>query len=108
MSLDFEAVKAYGEELQAEKDMMSGVGATPAPEASSAPSIDFSFLAAKTGSGSIDDYVKHPLNFSESRGMAQILRGCTGIAGDLDLAIVDIAIGGFNLLLEGKKKHAVE
>lgn len=108
MSLDFEAVKNYGEEMAQEKEMLSGVTTAPPPEASTAPSIDLSFLTAKTGSGSIEDYILHPLNFGGSRGMAQILRGCTGIAGDLDLALIDIVIGGFNLFAEGRKKHAVD
>lgn len=62
--------------------------------------IDLSFLRARTGEGRIDDYVNHPLNFSGSRGVAQILRGCTGMLGELDLAIVDIVVGGFNVIRE--------
>lgn len=63
---------------------------------------DLSILTAKTGDGSIEDYVNHPLNFKGSRGMAQMIRGFTGIAGELDYAIIDIALGAFQYAKEGK------
>lgn len=61
---------------------------------------DLSFLKAKTGSGSVDEYLNHPLNFKKSAGTAQMIRGFTGLFGDLDLAVVDITLGAFELAKE--------
>lgn len=66
---------------------------------------DLSFLKAKTGPGSIDDYLDHALNFHKSRGVAQILRGFTGILGELNLAIVDIVIGTLNTFKEKQTEN---
>ena len=66
--------------------------------------IDISFLKAKTGTGSIGDYVDHPLNFNKSNGMAQMIRGATGLLGALDLAVIDIFVG---LLQFSKERKAV-
>lgn len=63
---------------------------------------DLSFLLAETGPGAIEDYVEHPLNFRGSKGVAQILRGATGIAGNLNYAIIDIGLGLVQLTKEGK------
>lgn len=54
---------------------------------------DLSFLAARTGEGSVDEYINHPLNFDGRQSTARILRGCTGLCGQLDYALVDIALG---------------
>lgn len=67
---------------------------------------DLSFLKAKTGSGSIEDYMQHPLNFKKSPGAAQMIRGFTGMLGDLDLAVVDITLGAFELAKE-KRANAI-
>lgn len=64
--------------------------------------IDFGWLRAETGEGSIDDYIEHPMNFNSSRSVARILRGATGLFGSLKLAIIDIALGVFELAKEGK------
>lgn len=101
MSLDFEAVNAVNEEKQAE-NMISEL---PVEEESKLQ-FDFSFLLAKTGEGSVDSYIDHPLNFSRSKGIAQILRGATGLVGELDLAVVDIGVGAFNVFREGRKNVA--
>lgn len=61
-------------------------------------------LTAETGSGSIDDYLQHPMNFNQSKGLARILRGLTGIIGNLSLAIIDIGLG---ILEFSKEKKAV-
>jgi hypothetical protein len=50
-------------------------------------------LTAETGEGSIEDYIQHPMNFKNSKGLAQMLRGFTGIIGNLKLAIVDVVFG---------------
>ncbi len=54
---------------------------------------NLSFLAAPTGEGPIEEYMEHPLNFDHKASTARILRGCTGICGNLDYAIIDIALG---------------
>jgi len=56
-------------------------------------------LLKETGPGEISEYIEHPLNFNQSEGLAQIIRGCTGFAGqDLKLAILDIGIGAYRLM----------
>jgi hypothetical protein len=51
------------------------------------------FLKSKTGSGSIESYNDHPLNFKNNHFLSQVIRGLTGLIGSLDLALVDIIIG---------------
>ncbi|MBK5251097.1 MAG: hypothetical protein JJE29_00405 [Peptostreptococcaceae bacterium] len=62
--------------------------------------FNLNFLNTPTGPGSIDEYMDHPLNFNESKGMAQIIRGLTGFVDDMALAIIDILVGGFRLFKE--------
>jgi uncharacterized Fe-S center protein len=52
------------------------------------------FFKSKTGTGSIESYNEHPLNFKNNHFLSQVIRGLTGLLGSLDLAIVDIIIGG--------------
>lgn len=85
----------------------------PIPESAAEPAgnvglqlPDFSWLRAKTGPGPIEDYVDHPMNPRGSKGIAQILRGVTGIAGDLDLAVLDIALGTIEVMKERKNAAA--
>lgn len=53
-------------------------------------------LSTETGEGDIKDYVAHPLNIWQSEGVAQIIRGITGLTGNsLRLAVVDVAFGYF-------------
>lgn len=59
-------------------------------------------LTSDTGEGNISDYIDHPMNFNKSMGLAQILRGITGIVGNLKLAIIDI---GFGVLRFSKEKR---
>jgi hypothetical protein len=66
------------------------------------PRFDFSKLTAETGEGSIEEYMTHPMNWDNSKETARIIRGVTGIAGKLNLAIVDILIGLFGI----QKKRA--
>lgn len=61
-------------------------------------------ITAETGEGSIGDYLEHPMNFNNSYGLAQMLRGVTGIAGNLKLAIIDI---GFGFLRFSKERKGV-
>ena len=53
----------------------------------------FSFLFAATGPGAVDSYINHPLNFSQSVGLGQVIRGLTGFLGSLEYAVVDLVIG---------------
>jgi hypothetical protein len=48
------------------------------------------FLKTPTGAGEISAYVDHPMNPGRSEGLAQILRGLTGFAGNLRLAVIDL------------------
>lgn len=63
-------------------------------------SLDFSWLRAETGEGTIEDYLEHPLNFFKSKGFAQILRGLTGFFGNLKLAIIDVILGTLQFVKE--------
>lgn len=67
---------------------------------------DFSFLLKKTGPGAIDEYLVHPLNYDNAISTARILRGFTGMVGDLDYALVDIALGVFEKI-QGKRNEEV-
>jgi len=98
MSIDREAVAAMAAEKMADKAVFDEIGEDVE---SQGLSVDFSFLLAKTGEGSIDEYIDHPLNFKNTRGVAQIIRGATGFAGDLDLALIDIGLGIINCIREG-------
>jgi len=51
------------------------------------------WLKTPTGPGGLEEYVDHPLNPGQSRGLAQVLRGVTGFTEDLGLAVLDIVIG---------------
>lgn len=53
------------------------------------------FLLAKTGPGNIESYINHPLNVKDNAGLAQIIRGLTGMFNSLDYAVVDIIVGAF-------------
>lgn len=66
----------------------------------------FDILKTPTGEGSIDDYIDKPLNFDNSKGLAQVLRGLTGLLGALDFALVDIVVGAFRWSEERKEKEA--
>lgn len=69
--------------------------------------IDMGFLMKPTGAGSIESYLDHPLNFKHSRGLAQMIRGATGMFGEgLNSAIVDIGFGGMAFMQERKAANA--
>jgi hypothetical protein len=69
--------------------------------------IDLGFLKAPTGEGSIESYMDHPMNFNRSKSLAQIIRGMTGMLGELNLAIFDVVIGAFNYVKERKPNGPV-
>lgn len=62
-------------------------------------------LTAETGEGAIEDYLEHPMNFLNSKGLAQMLRGAHGILGNLKLAIIDI---GFGFLRFSNERKAIK
>lgn len=61
-------------------------------------------LTARTGPGAVTDYKEHPLNFRHSEGLSQVIRGVTGLAGDLDRAFLDIIFGLLRELWDIKNK----
>lgn len=65
--------------------------------------FDFSFLKAETGEGAIEEYIDHPMNFNKSNSVARILRGMTGMIGNLRLAILDIGLGILEFTKERKE-----
>ena len=108
MSLESEALRNYAGEKAAEDQIMDGIAeeagqAAPEPESPGLFQLDFSFLLKKTGPGPVESYLDHPMNPKRSKGRARFLRGCTGIAGDLDLAVIDIVIGGAEMIMEGRQ-----
>lgn len=100
-----EAIKDEAMETAAAETIMSP------EEFEDAPGVrftmpDFSFLLAKTGAGAIEEYIDHPLNFDGEKSTARILRGLTGIAGELDYAIIDIGLGVIEKIKEkGTQKN---
>lgn len=114
-NLEQEAMKNFAQEKTFEKNMVNEFA--EAAEAAADPvetaadnliRIDFSFLMKKTGPGTVESYLDHPMNPKRSKGRARFLRGCTGIAGDLDLAIIDILIGSFEMVMERKSENATD
>jgi len=74
---------------------------TPQPVSNGGSGFDISFLFKETGPGAIEDYIEHPLNAKRSRGLAQALRGATGLFGDgLKAALADILFGGMEYMRE--------
>lgn len=63
------------------------------------------WLKAQTGAGSVDDYLEHTLNFNNSRSLARIIRGLSGIfENGLNYAVVDIVMGVFEFSKERSGK----
>lgn len=56
------------------------------------------WLKSEPGPGDVDSYRQHPLNWDGSYEVAQVLRGLTGLLGNLRLAVVDLLMGGFRIL----------
>jgi hypothetical protein len=71
------------------------------------PKMDLSFLKAETGEGDLAEYVYHTLNYNQSKGMARVIRGFTGMFGSLNFAVVDIVIGIFDLTSKKKTQWVV-
>jgi hypothetical protein len=91
---------SMGEGVFVEKeDMQESQAAAPA-----APGFLEKLLNAKPGPGSISDYKEHPLNFRKTDGLAQVVRGVTGLAGDLERAFIDVVFGLLREIWEVKKE----
>ena len=73
-----------------------------APREDRQPDV-WDLLKKPTGKGQIEDYLDHPLNVSRSAGLGQAIRGLSGLLGSLDYAVVDIVLGVFRALMEGRK-----
>ena len=71
-------------------------------QAQEGPKLNFGFLTVKTGPGSLESRINHPLNYNGSLAMARIIRGLEGFFNDLGLAIIDVIVG--LLELRGIKK----
>ena len=69
---------------------------------------DLSFLLSPTGPGSVESYIDHPFNANSSKGTARIIRGLTGLMGNLDYALVDVLMGSVEVYQEGHKKAEVK
>jgi hypothetical protein len=94
--------RTIGQEIGGFEDVASQ-GYYDIPEVQEKKGIDVSILKAKTGEGSVYEYINHPLNFNESLGLARVLRGLTGMLGTVDFAIADIVIGALDFLKSSKK-----
>lgn len=70
--------------------------------------LDFSFLTKPTGEGDVEDYLQHPMNWEKSMEVAQILRGFTGMFGDMALAVIDIIFGFFKFSTKKKRNESNE
>lgn len=69
-------------------------------------SFDFlEFLKTPTGSGSVESYIDHSVNFNNSRGVARVLRGLSGfLKSDLNFAVVDVVVGLVEVFTSKKVK----
>lgn len=104
-NIEYEAAAAAA----AADDFVEEAAAAAENEAAAGPGISFDllgFLRTPTGPGSVESYRDHPLNRNGSGGVAQVLRGCTGLFGALDLAVIDIMIGSFEVIRERKNGGA--
>lgn len=61
------------------------------------------FFKKETGEGDLDIYLNHPLNIKQTKGMCHILRGLSGLFGNLKNAIFDIVIGILKEFYKNKK-----
>jgi hypothetical protein len=84
----------YVEEVLKEEEKAQGI------------QFDFGFLKSRTGPGTIEERVNHPMNFSKSKGVAQVIRGLEGLFGALDLAIIDVIMGLIEVIKERRVANA--
>lgn len=69
--------------------------------------FDLSFLKAQTGAGQVEDYQEHALNWNGSKSVARIIRGLTGLLGELNFALVDILLGVLELSKDRRKAAVI-
>ncbi len=48
----------------------------------------------------VEEYIHHPLNWAESRGLARALRGAEGLVGSLRYAVLDLVVGVAEFVLK--------
>lgn len=109
MSIIGEAVQAENMEQMIDEEISPADFSEPAAPKSRISDMmpDFSVLLSPTGPGPIENYIDHPLNLHGSSGSARMIRGFTGIAGNLDYAIIDITLGAIEVYQEGHRKKEV-
>ena len=56
-------------------------------------------------SKSVDSYQSHPLNYDGDESTSRIIRGASGLLGNLDKASVDILVGVFKKMARLFKKE---
>lgn len=66
--------------------------------------IDLEFLKAKSPDRPVEEYINHPLNFNNSKGLARTLRGLEGMFNDLRYAVIDVIVG----LMEFSKERKIK
>lgn len=82
------------DQLTEEQPALEQTSAEPLQQVQQSPSFQIpEFLKAKTGEGSIENYIHHPMNIKENIHFARILRGLTGMFNSLDYAIIDVVVG---------------
>lgn len=90
-----ETDKNIAEELLGQPEHGAGEFIDP-PDQPQGIRLNLGFLMKETGPGEIEDYIEHPLNFNQSKGIAQVIRGVAGFVGNgsqLRLAVLDIVFG---------------
>lgn len=101
------ALKADPYENPSTGSTVAGADATePTEPVATQPGWLSRIMTADTGEGEVEDYLDHPLNFNKSRWLARILRGLTGMFGNLRKALVDIGVGSIEGLNEARKARA--
>jgi hypothetical protein len=53
-------------------------------------------LRSKSGEGTITDYKNNSLNVNNDENIAQILKGLSGMFGNINSAVIDIIMGTIN------------
>ena len=93
-------------------------GNTPEPETTPTPTEEqkgnsdgiIKYLTASTGSGGLEEYQDTPLNPDNDEGLAQIIRGLSGLASRKvdDFAVLDIGLGAFKFLRPDENQEEKE
>lgn len=86
------------DELEREEVQLRDPVGTPSPPKPTPSWSWIDWLKSEPGPGDVESYRQHPLNWDGTYEVAQILRGLTGLLGNLRLAMVDLVVGGLRLL----------